>query len=398
MIKQELQTANLISRHLSGFITPEEELELKKWREESSENEKLFQDLSDTENLVAYIRNSSKYDTQQGWESFNRKLRSHQRRRRLIAGSKYAAIFIIPIVIGLLLMTTFLPDLSENESVAQQINKNHIQILPGEKKATLTLDSGEEIDLMSSQEKVMAEKDGTEILIDSTALNYYSTLAVAEVEKEIYNKVDVPRGGEYSLTLSDGTKISLNSMSSLRFPVRFIGSKRIVELQGEAYFEVAKDTKPFIVKVNNVEVEVLGTTFNVSAYSGETCHTTLVEGSVRVQSATGNSCVLKPSQQAYIRPGSDNLNVRTVDIHQYISWVNGKISFKDQRLEDIMSSLSRWYDMQVFYIDPSLKNMRFGCNLNRYSDITPFLDLLERTEKINIDIKGKTITFNNSSY
>ena len=144
-----------------------------------------------------------------------------------------------------------------------------------------------------------------------------------------------------------------------------------------------------------MQVEVLGTTFNISAYPNEEYQTTLVNGSVKVSAEKGESLILKPSQQATIALGSNSIQVRTVDTSFYTSWVKGKIYFKDQRLEDIMKTLSRWYDMNVVYENEGLKNIRFGCNLNRYEEITPFVKLLEKTEEVHVKIEGNTITFHN---
>ena len=179
----------------------------------------------------------------------------------------------------------------------------------------------------------------------------------------------------------------------------FLESARFMEFMtapsGEAYFEVSKTGQPFIVNVNGMQVEVLGTTFNISAYPNEEYQTTLVNGSVRVSAEKGESLILKPSQQATIVSGGNSIQVRTVDTSFYTSWVKGKINFKDQRLEDIMKILSRWYDMNVVYENEKLKNIRFGCNLNRYEEITPFVKLLEKTEEVHVKIEGNTITFHN---
>lgn len=144
-----------------------------------------------------------------------------------------------------------------------------------------------------------------------------------------------------------------------------------------------------------MQVEVLGTTFNISAYPHEEYQTTLVNGSVKINTESGESRILKPSQQASFTPGNNSIQVRTVDTEFYTSWVKGKIHFKDQRLEDIMKTLSRWYDMKVIYADEKTKNIRFGCNVNRYAEITPFVQLLEQTEKVHVKIKDNTITFYN---
>lgn len=392
MIKKNFYIAELISRYLSGSLSLDEELELKQWRESAFENEELFRHICDTENMVEYYWNQNRFDKKKAWIQLEHKLGSIRRRNIFLKLSKYAAVLIVPVIIALSVYVV--NSESDKDDVAEQAMVPELQILPGEKKATLTLGSGEMIDLKSNSNAKLEEKDGTAITIDEDALNYQSVNDDASTEKEIYNRIDVPLGGEYSLTLSDGTKVYLNAMSSLQFPVRFIKEQRIVILEGEGYFEVAKNEKPFITKVGKIDVEVLGTTFNVSAYDGELHHATLVEGSLRVSTSSGSACVLKPSEQAYMKSDSDNLDVRKVDVMQYISWVNGKIFFKDARLEEIMNSLSRWYDVDVSYKNPSIKNLRFGCNVNRYEEIEPFLELLEKTGKINVEVNGKTIIFN----
>lgn len=267
------------------------------------------------------------------------------------------------------------------------------QILPGGAKAILTLDNGETVYLDENADGRQLQLAGKQIQIDSTTLNYSAADGQVVQSALVYNKVEVPQGGEYTLVLNDGTKVHLNSMSSLRFPLTFEAGKREVELAGEAYFEVNKTGHPFIVSTQGMQIEVLGTTFNISAYPGEEYQATLVSGSVKVDTGEGQSLVLKPSQQASLIPGSGNIQVRTVDTAFYTSWVKGKINFKDQRLEDIMRILSRWYNIEVDYSDEALKNLRFGCYVNRYEEIAPFLELLEATENIHVKINGKTIIF-----
>ncbi|MDR2915643.1 MAG: DUF4974 domain-containing protein [Tannerella sp.] len=389
MIKKDFYIAELISRYLSGMLSSEEEAGLKEWRESSPENEELFRHICDTENLAEYCRKSKCFDKNKAWIQLEHQLSSIRRRNMFLKLGKYAALLIIP---AMIVFSVYIFNSGE-DTVTERLENQKIQILPGEKKATLTLGSGETIDLQTNSNAKLEEKDGTAITIDRDALNYQSADVNVSEEKEICNKIDVPLGGEYALTLSDGTKVYLNAMSSLQFPVRFIKDQRVVILEGEGYFEVAENAKPFIVKVGKIDVEVLGTTFNVSAYEGESHQTTLVEGSLRVSTVSGLSETLKSSEQAYMNNDSGELKIRKVDVSQYISWVNGKIYFKDACLEDIMNNLARWYDIRVSYEDAAVKKLRFGCNLNRYKEITPFLELLEKTEKVNIVVKGNNIIF-----
>ena len=383
MINQHFYIARLIARYLSDEIGEEEQAELTRWRDESPENERLFQEICKEENIKQNMQKRQTFHAEDGWEGVQRKIQRHRFRHRILNICKYAAIFIFPVVVATVAIYK-----SGNEP--QPLSQVEEQIVPGGKKAVLILDNGEAIDLKSTSGVELKEKDGTVIQVDSTVLNYQQAPARTS-EKLAYNKVNVPRGGEYQLTLSDGSKVQLNSMSSIRFPVQFAQDCRLVELEGEAYFEVSKTGQPFIVQTKGMKIEVLGTTFNISAYANEEYQTTLVSGSVKVQTENGSNRVLKPSEQACITPGSNQINVRNVDTAFYTSWIHGKINFKDQRLDDIMKTLARWYDMDVVYENEATKELRFGCYVNRYNEITPLVKLLEQTGRVTVTVEGKTI-------
>ena len=383
MINQHFYIARLIARYLSDEIGEEEQAELTRWRDESPENERLFQEICKEENIKQNMQKRQTSHAEDGWEGVQRKIQRHRFRHRILNICKYAAIFIFPVAIATVAIYK-----SGNEP--QPLSQVEEQIVPGGKKAVLILDNGEAIDLKSTSGVELKEKDGTVIQVDSTVLNYQQAPARTS-EKLAYNKVNVPRGGEYQLMLSDGSKVQLNSMSSIRFPVQFAQDCRLVELEGEAYFEVSKTGQPFIVQTKGMKIEVLGTTFNISAYANEEYQTTLVSGSVKVQTENGSNRILKPSEQACITPGSNQINVRNVDTAFYTSWIHGKINFKDQRLDDIMKTLARWYDMDVVYENEATKELRFGCYVNRYNEITPLVKLLEQTGRVTVTVEGKTI-------
>ena len=383
MINQHFYIARLIARYLSDEIGEEEQAELTRWRDESPENERLFQEICKEENIKQNMQKRQTFHAEDGWEGVQRKIQRHRFRHRILNICKYAAIFIFPVAIATVAIYK-----SGNEP--QPLSQVEEQIVPGGKKAVLILDNGEAIDLKSTSGVELKEKDGTVIQVDSTVLNYQQAPARTS-EKLAYNKVNVPRGGEYQLMLSDGSKVQLNSLSSIRFPVQFAQDCRLVELEGEAYFEVSKTGQPFIVQTKGMKIEVLGTTFNISAYANEEYQTTLVSGSVKVQTENGSNRILKPSEQACITPGSNQINVRNVDTAFYTSWIHGKINFKDQRLDDIMKTLARWYDMDVVYENEATKELRFGCYVNRYNEITPLVKLLEQTGRVTVTVEGKTI-------
>lgn len=390
MIKQDFYISNIIARYLSEEITPEENTLLENWRKGDAAHEALFQKICSEENFKKNVEKSASFNTTTGWMEVEKRIRKDNGRERMMKILRYAAAVLIPVFfVGISLKYT-----SHDYSSSQPVLFAQ-PILPGAAKAILTLDNGETINLNRETADVLPKIAGANIRVDSTTLNYQLAQSSSTPIETVYNKVEIPRGGEYALVLSDGTKVHLNSMSSLRFPVAFTADKREVELKGEAYFEVSKTGQPFIVNVNGMQVEVLGTTFNISAYPDEEYHTTLVNGSVKVSAEKGESLILKPSQQATIALGGTSIQVRTVDTSFYTSWVKGKIHFKDQRLEDIMKTLSRWYDMKVVYESERIKNIRFGCNLNRYEEITPFVELLEKTEEVHVKVEGNTITFYN---
>lgn len=385
MINQYFEIARLIAKQISGELDKEEQIRLENWRKESPENERLFEEIRNEENITANLRRRNSFNTDMGWEKVNEGIQKYRFRKRVLRICRYAAMLAMPLVIAALVTFQIINENRNDKTIAATE-----QILPGSTKATLTLDNGEIVDLTATKGERLEESDGTLIKIDSATLNYKHGANAAD-GKIAYNKVSVPRGGEYKLVLSDGTRVHLNSMSSLRFPVSFGSKTRQVELDGEAYFEVSKTGQPFIVNANGMDVEVLGTTFNLSAYKDEPRQTTLVSGCVRVRTGNGNSRIIKPSQQASIAPGANQIDVRTVDTAFYTSWILGKIKFKDQRLEDIMKTLSRWYDMDIVYADKEAKNLRFGCYVNRYEEISPLLELLRNTGSVKIETKGKTI-------
>lgn len=391
MIETDFRIARFISRYLSGDITPEESTCLDNWRKENKSNELLFQKICNNEYYVQHENNKMDYDAQVGWKEVEKRIMRMNRRRKYLALMRYAAILVVPVLILMPVLrdSPEIPSMDSSRLLAAQ------QILPGGAKAILTLDNGETVYLDGNGGKRQVQLADKLVQVDSATLNYCSVRQKKVQAAPVYNKVEIPQGGEYALVLNDGTKVHLNSMSSLYFPVTFEAGCREVELVGEAYFEVSKTGQPFIVSTKGMQIEVLGTTFNISAYPGEEYQATLVSGSVKVKADEGKDLILKPSQQASLTPGSGDTQVRTVDTAFFTSWVKGKINFKDRRLEDIMKTLSRWYDIEVDYSDEDLRNRRFGCYVNRYEEIAPFLELLEATGNIHVRISGKTITFYN---
>ena len=207
----------------------------------------------------------------------------------------------------------------------------------------------------------------------------------------VYNTIRVPRGGEYKLFLSDSTEVFLNSDSEIRFPVKFGKNERDVFLRGEAFFIVRKDaSRPFVVNADDkVSVEVLGTQFNLQAYPDKKIvETTLNEGLVRVYDGK-QSVKIQPDQQVVYKDGE--LFIRRVDASLYSAWKDGRFVLLNNTLEDIMMCLGRWYNIDIFWVNPELKEYHFSGELARYEDFTEILDMLEKATRVQFEVKDRTV-------
>ena len=232
---------------------------------------------------------------------------------------------------------------------------------------------------------------GAEIHTAKERLSYIGRQQTGKIQ---YNILQIPRGGEYSVTLQDGTVVNLNSASELRYPVQFAGTERKVFLTGEAYFQVTKDTAhPFRVESEAQVVEVLGTQFNVYAYGHEEqTYTTLVEGKVAVTaSASGQHVQLMPGQQASLGRQGGEIVVGEVNIQQVVDWKNGMFVFDDLSLEAILRKVARWYDVEVFYRNQQAKAIVFKGNLPRYGELPELLKVLENSSEVHFSLKGNTL-------
>lgn len=270
----------------------------------------------------------------------------------------------------------------------RQSYKNDIP--PGGNKAILTLSGGQKIILDSAANGTLAQQGNTNIIkVDSGKLAYAAGTSQEEV---VYNILTTPRGGQYRLTLPDGTDVWLNAASSIRYPTAFAGNERRVELTGEAYFEVKHNAAmPFKVKTRDMLIEDLGTSFNVMAYEEEPMiKTTLLEGSVRVTKAPA-SIVLEPGQQALVDASGKMSLIWDADIEAALAWKNGLFRFRDESIETIMRQVSRWYDVDVEY-QGNVKDMRFGAAISRKENVSKLLQFLELTGTVHFKIDNHKIT------
>ena len=265
-------------------------------------------------------------------------------------------------------------------------------VAPGGNKAVLTLANGSTIILDNAQNGTLSSQGNIKIIKLDDGQLAYDRSGVPGNAEVLYNTISTPKGGQYQLTLSDGSKVWLNAESSLRFPAAFSGKERKVELTGEGYFEVAHNAaKPFIVTKNDVEIEVLGTHFNVNAYEDENMiRTTLLEGSVKVNRGNA-SALITPGEQARINNSTGEITVKEeVDLDEAVAWKNGKFIFNDADIKSIMRQLEKWYDVSVIY-DKEVPDEEFVGSVSRDVNISQILEMLEKTGSVNFEIKGRTI-------
>jgi len=274
---------------------------------------------------------------------------------------------------------------------------NHLsnKIVPGSNKATLTLANGRVIVLNNAANGVLANAGASKITKANNGQIIYDSPGQTSSAPAGDNVLTTPKGGEYQVVLPDGTRVWLNSASSISYPVAFTGNERHVKLTGEAYFEVAKNKeKPFYVSINNLQVKVLGTHFNISAYGDDDAvTTTLLEGSVQVTKNRSVS-LLKPGEQAVTNYKSDNIVVSAADIDDAMAWKNGYFIFNDDNIEGIMKKVSRWYDVDISY-KGNFDTQKFGGTFHRKKSITELLQHLEKIGGIHFTITGRRVTVMN---
>ena len=279
-----------------------------------------------------------------------------------------------------------------SSEIAKTTNPSNIitnDVAPGGNKAILQLADGSTIILDSANNGNIANQGQTKIIKIDGQLAYNTDGSNKEI---LYNTITTPRGGQYQLILADGSKVWLNAASSLRFPTNFVGKERNVTLTGEGYFEVAKNADmPFKVDVaGREEVEVLGTHFNVNAYSDEDfIKTTLLEGSVKV--VAGNKfIVIEPGEQAISNKVSNLLTTnKAVNLEEVVAWKNGLFQFDNTDIKNVMLQIGRWYDMDIVF-KGSMSNKKITGKIYRNVNVSNVLKLMEAL-KINFKIEGKTI-------
>lgn len=380
LLKQRLDIARMIAREVLGIQEKKKQDLLECWLQEDERHrteyeeirqllvagEEAWKELEDGDLVAAAC-----------WQELLKEEKKRSRRR--VVWYRYASVVVLMLVVGIYYF-------AKQES-PETINRvETAAVTPGGGKALLTLADGRKMQLDDTTCLTFNEAGGIDVSLEVGVVKYSGVDSAGR--ESVYNTLTVPRGGEFALVLADGTRVWLNSESSLKYPVAFTGNERRVEMTGEVYFEVARNVAaPFVVKVRDMDVRVLGTCFNVTAY-GTNVVTTLVEGSVSLNRGE-EYITLSPDQQGTWN--GDGFEIREVDAQSAVLWKEGIFYFENDPLEVILETMARWYDVDVFYVDPELKHRHFSVKIKRYESINKILGIIAQTNRVRFEIKDRVI-------
>lgn len=400
----------LIMKHLKGMLSEEERKELKEWLNESELNQDLFDELTDQQKVKSKLDRFQSVKKDNVWNKTLKMINHEEDQeetaiRRIVPWRRIAAIASVLILAS---TTSYFLLTNKQEKIPfQSVETQVIQDLaPGGDKAFLTLADGTVISLDSIRGEISLMGGMTVRKTDEGKIVYEVASSNLGSENDLkYNQISTPRGGQYQIVLSDGTRVWLNSASSLKYPIQFDGKNRIVELTGEAYFEVnaqkgtANKSIPFFVKTSKQTIEVLGTHFNINSYEDEgSVKTTLLEGKVAVsinsdnlersnmidKSIFNDRIILKPNEQSIL--SRSNFKVIEVNGEDFVAWKDGYFSFQRADLKTVMHQLSRWYDVDIVYTGKIPKETFTG-KIYRNMSISKVLEVLAFAG-VNFKIEG----------
>ena len=384
---QAFERAEMLLKYLRNDLNEAEIAELEAWLKESEQNREFLKVIQDDYSLKPELQFFSELDTHAAWKKIEDKTNKASSSPKYIRFAKYAAAVLLILTTGLVSYW----NINKEKTQVITANKQSLKddVAPGSDKATLTLADGSVINLddlkdgdLKRDKGIVISKKGGQVV--------YRVLEMSGTAM-VYNTISTPTGGQFQIILPDGSHVWLNAASSIRFPTSFKGNKRQVELKGEAYFEITKNkNKPFNVVASDMQIEVLGTHFNVMAYSDEeTVNTTLVEGLVRVVQ-NNNSKMLIPGQEAVYNKSNGDMNIRKVDLEQAIAWKKGLFLFNNTNLSTIMRQLSRWYNIKAKY-NGELPSDGYTGLISRNSNLSSVLNMLEMAGGVQFQIEDKYV-------
>ncbi|HEY9262721.1 FecR family protein [Chitinophaga sp.] len=388
--------AGLLLRRLQGILNESEAAALAQWlAEQPAERRKFYEEVTDWPAIERALHAMYRIDESTALNEVWTRIRMTTVKRSPVALRRYCvAAAAVALLIGSGMYWLRPHQNIQMDARLPMAARYKSDALPGTNKATLELGDGSIIELDSVGKGELARQHNALILKNESGAVSYQSVNAADHAGIAYNKISTPKGGQYQVVLPDGTQVWLNAASSLRYPTAFTGNARTVELNGEAYFEVAPDAgKHFHVKVMGnraMEVEVLGTRFNINTYTDEAANaTTLVDGKVKVVDAASQA-VLQPGQQALVYDRQQQITLQTADLPGILAWKEGLFSLQDADITDIMRQIARWYDVEVIY-NGTIKQ-KFVGKIPRNMKLSEVLKVLESTGWVNFSISGKTVT------
>ena len=367
----------LIQLDLVGGLSPEEKGKLEDWINESEEHRLLFCKIK-KQLSINEIRNYLQTDVEDAWKKVREKTFGAPPVRPRIRPKwlKYAAV-VLPVLLSITLWYTWKEEMKNKQATVARLNPV-LTLANGEK---YQLDPEEQTEIYVNEE-VKAYQAGGGLIYDTTARQ----------EENKYNRIEVPRGSEYWIVLPDGTRVWLNAATELKYPVAFHAKERRVYLKGEAYFEVAPDkNRPFYVETEEVKIRVLGTVFDVNTHYTRGVRTVLVEGAVALEWGDQKEIRMKPGELADFDRTTTEVTLKEVDVTSYISWKEGYFVFEDEPLEEIMHTLSLWYDKEFLFVGKRSRALHFSGHIKRYERIETILSAITDVTGVEFRMNGQII-------
>jgi transmembrane sensor len=387
-VEKASQIASLVVKYMQDNLSPQEQAELDTWLQEDSENYLLMEEMMDDNKLGKSLSELQSYDHDAAFQRLNERISNTTPviRKKSFKARYEAAAALLVLTAGAYWL--YSEKNTAPPAITQQTDLD--SILPGGKKAILTLSDGTTIELNNQHQGIIA-KDGDNIIEQSQPgrLNY-SAVKRGHDTATAEHTLTVPRRGEYSIALGDGTVVWLNASSTLRFPVPFREEERRVKLIGEGYFQVANNpSRPFVVEVDSVEVRALGTEFNITAYpEDKKLGAALVQGLISI-SHKDKEHLLKPGNIAEINQHG-KLRIKQADIEELTAWKNGEFIFHNTPFFHLMNQFARWYDIEVSYPE-GIPPINFTGGLQRADGIYHVIHLLELTGEVRFTIEGRKV-------
>lgn len=387
------QIKELLYRHSIGTCTPAERLILEKWAADNKERRALLERLGNPDYIADRLNRRMFVDSSRPKADMSNRLKKNRPRYYSMIISVAAAITVIFTFATVFVMSysnqnlsTTQPDIAETVTEPVALESIH----HGTTQAKLTSSTG------VSKLLTAADTVGVQNIIHAKiTAQSAASVDVAEL------CLDVPRGGEFKVILEDSTEVWLNSESTLRYPEVFGSDERRVEVTGEAYFSVKRDTsRPFIVESKGQAVRVYGTTFNIRSYNDdEITYTTLETGSIALSKTNepGGEIFLSPGHQALFDRNSKTVDMKVVDPAVITCWRNGQFVFEEQPLKNIMKDLARWYDFEYEFIDPDIENIVFMGSIPRYKDFASAITIIQKSGGLNFEYDGQKVMISRKS-